>query len=108
MIYSLEIEKSLAERIRELDEQGKLILKALQWYLDNMEPKEIGEEERSRILPRLCSVLDNEVVQIDIPDELWARLKAFSNKNRLRVHSVIKEAIREYIFEHYTKKRIVR
>ncbi len=104
MRYDLEIERSLAERIRELDEQKTLILRAISWYLDNMEPKEIGEEERSRITPRLCSVLDNEVVQIDIPDELWGRLKAFSDKNRLRVHSVVKEAIREYIFERYTKK----
>jgi|GEM_PF-1444288 hypothetical protein len=104
MLYSLEIEKSLAERIRELDDEEVLVLKAIRWYLDNMEPKEIGEEERSRITPRLCSVLDNEVMQIDIPTELWDRLKTFSDKNRLRVHNVIKEAIREYIFEHYTKK----
>ena len=104
MLYNLEIEKSLAERIRELDQEEVLILKAINWYLDNMEPKEVSEEDKSRINPRLCSVLDNEVVQIDIPDELWVRLKAFSDKNRLRVHNVIKEAIREYIFEHYTKK----
>ena len=104
MKYSMEMERSLVKRIGELDQQGRLILEALRWFLENMEAKEITDEERSRINPRLCSVMDNEVVQIDIPDELWVRLKAFSDKNRLRVHNVIKEAIREYIFEHYTKK----
>ena len=104
MIYNLEVERSLAERIRELDDEERLILEAVEWYLDSMEPKELADEDRSRINPRLCSVLDNEVVQIDIPDELWVRLKVFSDRNRLRVHSVIKEAIREYIFQHYTKK----
>jgi predicted DNA-binding protein len=104
MLYSLEIEKSLAERIRELDDEETLIVNAIEWYLDNMEPKKIGDDDRSRINPRLCSVLDNEVLQIVISGELWARLKAFSDKNRLRVHNVIKEAIREFIFEHYTKK----
>ncbi len=104
MIYNLEVERSLAERIRELDDEERLILEAVEWYLDSMEPKELADEDRSRINPRLCSVLDNEVLQIDIPDELWVRLKAFSDRNRLRVHSVIKEAIREYIFQHYTKK----
>ena len=104
MQYNLEIEKSLAERIRELDDEERLILKATEWYLDSMEPKKISDEDRSRINPRLCSVMDNEVVHINIPDDLWNRLKTFSDKNRLRVHNVIKEAIREYIFEHYTKK----
>lgn len=96
MQYTIEVEKSLARRIEELDDN--LILKAIEWYL-NSNPKVINEDV-TRITPRLCSVIDKEVIQIDIPEALWNKLRGFGERHRLRIDIVIKEAIREYIFKH--------
>lgn len=100
MIYDIELEKSLAERIYKLG-GVELILKAIEWYVSRMELKTLSEEDRIRINPRMCSVLDNEVMRLEIPDEIWKKLKEFADGNRIRVHNVIKEAIREYLHENY-------
>uniref|UniRef100_A0A7C3UIW0 Uncharacterized protein n=1 Tax=Geoglobus ahangari TaxID=113653 RepID=A0A7C3UIW0_9EURY len=96
MQYVIEVEKSLARRIEELDD---LILNAIEWYL-NSDPK-VVKDDVTRIIPRLCSVIDKEVIQIDIPDDLWVRLRKFGEKNRLRIDVIIKEAIKEYIYRHH-------
>jgi len=100
MIYDIELEKSLADRVNKFG-GPELIVKAVEWYVGRMEMGTLSEEDRIRINPRMCSVLDNDVIRLEIPDDVWVRLKEFADRNRIRIHNVIKEAIREYLYEHY-------
>ncbi len=97
MLYEIELERSLAEKIREMGNEQKLIIKAIQFYLERNQVRVLSDEERTRISPKLCSVLDGEVIRLEIPDKVWRNLKDFSTKNKVRVRDVIKEAILEYL-----------
>jgi len=97
MLYEIELERSLAEKIREIGDERELIINAIRLYLKRNQVRILSDEERMRISPKLCSVLDGEIIRIEIPESLWSDLKGFSTKNRVRVRDVMKEAILEYL-----------